>query len=152
MSPPVIHVKDLASDFSQSSLPGSETAIDHGALFGLTAIKLLIHVLTDGRYGYFRDELYYLACGRHLAWGYADHAPMIGWIARLALLMGGSLRQLRIFPAVAGALLISLTVLVAHKLGGRRFAQVLAGLCVLVTPIYLGIDSFLSMNAFEPLF
>jgi hypothetical protein len=123
-----------------------------GMLILLAGVKLLIHLLLSGRYGYFRDELYFLACGRHLDWGYVDHAPMIGLMARLALRLGGSLHVLRAFPAVAGALLIVLTMLIAWRLGGGRFAQTLAGLAVLITPIYLAIDSIFTMNAFEPLF
>ena len=118
----------------------------------LAGIKLLLHLALSWRYGYFRDELYYLACGRHLAWGYVDHAPLIAFVARLALQMGGSLPVLRAFPAVAGSLLVALTMLIAWRLGANRFGQTLAGLCVLAVPIYLAIDSLLTMNAFEPLF
>jgi hypothetical protein len=58
--------------------------------------KLLIHLLTSGRYGYFRDELYYLACSAHLDWGYVDHAPMVAWAARLSrTLLSESLFALR---------------------------------------------------------
>ena len=121
-------------------------------LLGLATVKLLIHVSLCNRYGYFRDELYFLDCGRHLDWGYVDHAPMIGLLARVALALGGSLPVLRAFPAVAGAALVVLTGLIAWRLGGGRFAQGLAGLAAIVVPIYLGIDSILSMNAFEPLF
>jgi hypothetical protein len=121
-------------------------------LAGLSAAKLLIHVLLANRYGYFRDELYFLDCGRHLDWGYVDHAPLIGLVARFALFLGGSLPALRVFPAVAGAALVALTGLIAWRLGGGPFAQGLAGLAVIVMPIYLGIDSILTMNAFEPLF
>lgn len=128
------------------------SAFDRRLLFGLGGAKLLVHVLLAGRYGYFRDELYFLDCGRHLDWGYVDHAPLIGLVARLALMLGGSLHALRIFPAVAGALLVALTMLMAWRLGAGRFGQGLAGLAVLVAPIYLGVDSILSMNAFEPLF
>jgi hypothetical protein len=116
----------------------------------LAGAKLLVHLLLGGRYGYFRDELYFLACGRHLDWGYVDHAPMIGLVARLALLLGGSLHALRAFPAVAGALLVVLTMLLTWRLGGSRFAQGLAGLSVLLVPVYLGMDSILSMNCLEP--
>ena len=121
-------------------------------LAGLSAAKLLIHVVLANRYGYFRDELYFLDCGRHLDWGYVDHAPLIALVARLALFLGGSLPALRVFPALAGAALVALTGLIAWRLGGGRFAQCLAGLAVIVMPIYLGIDSILTMNAFEPLF
>jgi dolichyl-phosphate-mannose-protein mannosyltransferase len=135
-----------------TSAGGPAPALDGRLLLGLSATKLLVHVLLATRYGYFRDELYFLDCGRHLGWGYVDHAPLIGLVARLALLMGGSLHALRIFPAVAGALLVALTMLMACRLGAGRFGQGLAGLSVLVAPIYLGMDSILSMNAFEPLF
>jgi hypothetical protein len=114
--------------------------------------KLLIHLLTNNQYGYFRDELYYIACGEHLDWGYVDHAPMVAWLVRLSrTLFGDSLFALRIFPAVAGALKVLLTGLIARELGGRRFAVMLSCLCVLVGGS-LAIDSFFSMNAFEPLF
>ncbi|HZR57757.1 MAG TPA: glycosyltransferase family 39 protein, partial [Terriglobales bacterium] len=115
-------------------------------------IKLLMHLSLSARYGYFRDELYYLDCGRHLSWGYVDHAPMIGLVARIVLLLGGTLPVLRMFPAIAGALLVALTMLMTWRLGGGKFAQALAGLSILMVPIYLMMDSLLTMNAFEPLF
>lgn len=117
------------------------------------AAKLLVHFLTNGGYGYFRDELYFLACGEHPDWGYVDHAPMVGaaaWFARR--LMGDSLFALRLLPAVAGALKVLLTGLLVREFGGGKFAAALACLCVLVAPIYLGIDTLFSMNAFEPVF
>ena len=121
------------------------------ACFAISAC--LIHILLDGRYGYFRDELYYAACGQHLAWGYVDQAPLIAVVARLSrLLFGDSLYALRFFPALAAGALIVLTGWIVRELGGNRYAQVLAGTAVLVCPIFLTMDSFLSMNAFEPLF
>jgi hypothetical protein len=121
-------------------------------IFAVASAKLLLHLALSTNYGYFRDELYFLDCGRHLDWGYVDHAPLIGLVARIALLMGGSLSALRIFSAGAGALLVVLAGLMAWRLGGGRFAQALASLAILTAPVYLGLDSILSMNAFEPLF
>lgn len=126
--------------------------LERGLIVALPAIKLAIHAALSGRYGYFRDELYFLDCGRHLDWGYVDHAPMIGLVARLALVLGGSLHVLRLIPALAGAVLVGLTMVLARELGGGRFAQGLAGLAVIAAPIYLGTDSLMTMNAFEPLF
>ncbi len=126
--------------------------LERASLLALTGAKLLVHLLLANRYGYFRDELYFLDCGRHLDWGYVDHAPLIGLVAKAALLLGGSLPALRFFPAVAGAAVVALTILLAREIGGGRYAPSLAGLAVLIVPIYLGIDSILSMNAFEPLF
>ena len=116
-------------------------------------IKLLIHLFTNGQYGYFRDELYFLACSEHLDWGYVDFAPLVAVITKLSLMLfGDSLSAIRFLPAVAGALLIVLTGLIVIELGGKRFAVLLGCLCVLVAPIYLIFGTLLSMNAFEPLF
>jgi hypothetical protein len=124
-----------------------------GILLSLCAAKLLLHIFTSLRhYGYFRDELYYLDMARHLDWGYVDAAPLIAVYAKIALWMGGSLAALRILPALAGAALIALTMFIARELGGDRYAQFLAGLCVLLSPAVLSMDSLLTMNAFEPLF
>ena len=76
----------------------------------LAAVKLLLHLLTAGRYGIFRDELYYLACSEHLDWGYVDQPPLIAlvaWIVRH--LFSSSLLGLRLLPAIAGAALVWLT-------------------------------------------
>ncbi len=120
---------------------------------GLAAAKLAIHLYAGRHYGYFVDELYYLACSRHLAWGYVDQPPLIAliaWVARIVF--GQSLAAIRLFPALAGAGEVAMTALIARELGGGWFAQLLAGTAALVAPGILGIDHFLSMNAFEPLF
>jgi hypothetical protein len=122
------------------------------------AIKLVLHIAanlweTHIGWGYFRDELYYLICGRHLAWGYVDHGPIVALQARASeLLFGRSLAGLRLLSAVAGAARVFLTGILAWTLGGRRPAQAFAMLGVLIVPQYLGIDSFLSMNSFESVF
>jgi 4-amino-4-deoxy-L-arabinose transferase-like glycosyltransferase len=113
----------------------------------------VVHFLANGRYGYFRDELYYAACGQHLAWGYVDQAPLIAVIARLSRkLFGDSLHALRFFPALASGAQVFLTGWIVRELGGRHYAQVLATTAMLVCPIFLTMDNFLSMNAFEPVF
>ncbi|HLI64137.1 MAG TPA: glycosyltransferase family 39 protein, partial [Terriglobales bacterium] len=124
-----------------------------GTMLLLCAVKLLLHLFTSVRhYGYFRDELYYLDLARHLAWGYVDCAPLIAVYAKVALLMGGSLAALRILAALAGTALVALTMLIARELGGNRYAQFLAGLCILLCPAELLAGSLLTMNAFEPLY
>jgi hypothetical protein len=133
--------------------PGSFLAGDAVIAFSLAAVACLVHLLCSGRYGYFRDELYYIACGQHLAWGYVDQPPLIAVWARFSVwLLGDSLSALRFFPALASAAKILLTAWMVRELGGKRFAQLLAGTAVFLAPIYLTFDSFLSMNAFEPLF
>src|SRR5580700_5445288 len=110
---------------------GTPPPLALGILIALCAAKLLLHLLTSVRhYGYFRDELYYLDMARHLDWGYVDCAPLIAVYARIALWMGGSLAALRILPALAGAALIALTILIARELGGGRYSQLLAGTAI----------------------
>ena len=124
-----------------------------GVIVCLSACKLLVHLYAGRHYGYFVDELYYLACSRHLDWGYVDQPPLIAlitWIARS--LLGDSLPAIRFLPAVAGAGEVALTALIARELGGKRFAQGFAALAALVAPGILVGDSLLTMNAFEPLF
>ena len=121
-------------------------------VFLLAAVKLAVHLATANRYGYFRDELYFLDLGRHLDWGYVDCAPLIALYAKVALLLGGSLPVLRGIAAVAGAASVALTMVLARELGGGRFAQLFAGLCVLAAPIFLAENSLMTMNAFEILF
>src|SRR4051812_11103391 len=118
-------------------------------------IKLALHIATNLweahiGYGYFRDEFYYLICGRHLAWGYVDHGPIVALQARFSeLVFGHSLAGIRMLSALAGAKRVLLTGLLAWALGGRRPAQALAMIGILFAPQYLGIDSYLSMNSFE---
>jgi len=104
-------------------------------------------------YGYFRDEFYYLACGHHLAWGYVDHGPIVAVQARLGeMLFGSSVFAIRILSALAGALTIFLTGIIAWSLGGRRPAQSLAMIGVFVSPQFIGTDGYLSMNSWEAVF
>jgi hypothetical protein len=104
-------------------------------------------------YGYFRDEFYYLACGHHLAWGYVDHGPIVAGQARIGeLLFGDSVFAIRILSAVAGALTIFLTGIIAWALGGRRPAQALAMFGIFVAPQFIGTDGYLSMNSWEAVF
>ena len=112
---------------------------------------LLLQLVLDARYGIFRDELYYVACGKHLAFGYVDHPPLVALMARLSTaLLGESVRALRVLPALCGAAAVLLTGELARTLGGRAFAQNLSAACVLVAPEFLGTCHFLSMNCVLP--
>lgn len=128
--------------------------LDLGAtVWLLAAIKLGVHLYAGRHYGYFVDELYYLACGDHLDWGYVDQPPLIALVVKLVgLTIGTSLPALRLLPALAGAAEVLLTAAIARELGGGRFAQGFAALTALAAPGIVGVDGFLSMNSFEPLF
>jgi hypothetical protein len=133
---------------------GTRSARSAGAIvLAIAACKLLLYFYTGRHYGYFVDELYYLACSRHLDWGYVDQPPLIAliaWMVRVSL--GQSLWAIRLLPALAGAAEVLLTALMARELGGKRFAQALAAMSVLIAPGILGADGLFTMNAFEPLF
>jgi hypothetical protein len=118
----------------------------------IAAVKLAIHLYAARFYGYFGDELYFMACSRHLAWGYVDQPPLIAVIVRIErLLFGDSLQSIRLFAALAGAATVFLAGWIARELGGKRFAQALAAVAVLVAGVALSMNHYISMNAFEPL-
>jgi hypothetical protein len=122
-------------------------------VFLIAAIKLLLHLYAAHNYGYFPDELYFIACGNHLAWGYVDMPPLIAAMMKLTrFLFGDSLQSIRFFAALAGAANILLAGRIAHELGGGRFAQGFTALSVLMASANLSMDHYMSMNAFEPLF
>jgi len=118
----------------------------------LALANFLLHLYFNNRYGYFRDEFNYMACGDHLAWGYVDHPPLIPFLIRLSrLLLGDSLRSIRFIPALASSLLIVQTAAIARKLGGRRYALLLSAICALIAPQYLSNGSLLGTNCLEPI-
>jgi 4-amino-4-deoxy-L-arabinose transferase-like glycosyltransferase len=122
-------------------------------LFVLPVLTLLFQLITYRGYGYFRDELYYLANARHLGFGYVEHPPFIALVTALVrTTLGDSLFAIRLFPALAAAATVWLTMRLARELGGGRYARLLAGVSVAVAPGMLGLFSVLSMNAFDLVF
>src|SRR5947208_9704290 len=122
-------------------------------IVSFSAVALLVHLLTNGRYGYFRDELYYIACARHLDFGYVDQPPLSILLLRLSeAFLGDSLFAIRLLPAFAGAATVALAAVIARELGGRGWAIALACAGSLCALFNLAVGNFFSMNAFEPLF
>src|SRR5258707_3465886 len=120
---------------------------------GLALVALIVHLLTLHRYGYFRDELYYIACARHLDFGYVDLAPLSAFLLRIELILfGSSLFALRIVPAMASALTIVFTGILTRELGGRAWAIALACTSMLGSLFFLAVGNFYSPNVYEPLF
>jgi len=119
----------------------------------LAIATTMFHVLTSGRGGIFRDELYYLACSEHLGFGYVDQPPfaaLVTWFARHVF--GDSLHGLRLLPAVAAGATVLLTAAMTRRLGGGRYAQTLAAWLTALAPAYVSSFGYLSMNAFDVLF
>jgi Dolichyl-phosphate-mannose-protein mannosyltransferase len=114
--------------------------------------KFALHCTYNNRYGYFRDEFDYLACGDHPAWGYVDHPPLLPMLARVSrIVLGDSLRAVRLLPALASSAAVLLAARIASELGGGPFAMVLTAVAVALAPIYLSDGSLLTTNCPEPL-
>jgi len=125
----------------------ADLAIAPAAGIALALAGLLI--ACSPRYGYHRDELYFVAAGQHLAWGYPDQPPLVPLIARaMSALAPGSLLALRLPAAIASAALVLLTAMIARELGAERRAQVLAALAIAIAPLVIGAGHLLSTTTF----
>jgi 4-amino-4-deoxy-L-arabinose transferase-like glycosyltransferase len=121
-----------------------------GPVFAAALLLAALLIALSGRYGYHRDELYFLAAGRHPAWGYPDQPPLVPVIARLMSdLAPGSLVVLRLPSAVASAALVLLTGLIARELGAERMAQALAAICIAAAPLVIGAGHLLSTTTLD---
>jgi len=124
-----------------------------GPIVGIAVGFVALEVAVAARYGFHRDELYFLACARHLAWGYVDQPPFVPAVARVAVaLFGASVVGLRLFPALAGGLTVVLTGCMARELGGGRRAQLLAALAAGTSPVVMAALHLLSTAAFDVFF
>ncbi len=128
-----------------------KTSAPDPVVAALAALKVGLHLATAGLYGFFIDELYFLACGQHLAWGYIDFPPLTAfqaWLTRA--LFGDSPWSIRLFPSLWGGALVLTTAALARELGGGRFARGLAALTALAAPAFLAFATYLNMNVVEP--
>lgn len=118
------------------------------AVIALFAMGLLVSVAA--RYGWHRDELYFLELGKHLDWGYVDEPPFTPLVARLANAVApGNLVVLRLLPALATATTITLGALIARELGGAKKAQLAAAGAVAGGGFLLGVGHLLSTAVFD---
>jgi hypothetical protein len=112
-------------------------------LAGIAVMVAVIHLLTNNRYGFHRDELQFLSDARHLDWGFVAYPPLTPFVERIGLeIFGVSLVGLRLFSVIAQALAIVMTGLMARELGGGRLAQVTAALMVATSglPVFEGTE------------
>jgi 4-amino-4-deoxy-L-arabinose transferase-like glycosyltransferase len=136
-------------DVAATELPPLATRPVAGIAIAFVAVELAV----SARYGFHRDELYFLACARHLAWGFVDQPPFVPAVAWVTThLFGTSPSSLRALPALAGGATVVITALIARELGGRTRAQVLAGLATATSPQVLGAFHLLSTAAFDMFF
>ena len=120
--------------------------------FLLGGLTLLVHLLANGHYGIFRDELYIIACGEHPAFGYVDQPPLVPLVAGASYaLFGPALIPLRLAPMLSMTATVALTCEVTRTLGGGRFAQWLAGLCIVTGSVFLVNGMLLTTDTFQPI-
>lgn len=123
---------------------------DLGVLIILASARILFHVLTDGQYGFHRDELAILDDAHYLAWGYVAYPPLTPFIACVALdVFGLSLVGMRFFSALAQGVALVLTGLMARELGGNRWAVIAAGLAVAAAPVSLAQGALFQYVSFD---
>ncbi len=108
---------------------------------------LALTLITAGRYGFFGDELYYIDCSKHLAWGYVDQPPLVAVLTFLSIhVFGETIFSLRLMSGLAGAVTVLLTAQVAGMLGGGKFSKSLAAIAICFAPAFPAMSSFFSMN------
>ena len=117
----------------------------------LPILTLAVHLGLAGRYDIFRDELYFIVCGQHPAFGYVDQPPLIPLTAAMLYALGLGAWGLRLPVAAAAAVLVWLTGRFARTLGGDRWAVGLAQLAAAIAPMLMGLTAILSTSSFEPL-
>ena len=114
-----------------------------------TAIAI-IHILTNGSYGFHRDELQFLSDALHLDWGFVSYPPLTPFLAHISYqIFGLSLEGLRLFTVLAQSMAILVTGLMTRELGGARLAQVAAALSVALSPIPLYYGTLFQYSSFD---
>lgn len=140
---------------SPQGTPADRGKLSYGLwlLIGLALLKWFIHLYTNANYGFHRDELLHLAAAHHPAWGYMEFPPMIAWLGWIEqTFIGDSLLATRFLPAVAGAVIVFLTGLMARELQGGRLALALAASCALGAIAYFRNHTLFQPVAFDQLF
>jgi len=132
--------------------PSKTSKVEFQLIYGFGLLKLLIHFLTNTRYGLHRDEFLYFEEGKHLAWGYFEVPPMTPFIGYLADLLGGSVFSMRLFPALAGTIIVVLGCKLTKDLGGGKWAIIFTGLSLTFTPVLLGTNALFQPVSFNQLF
>ena len=116
----------------------AERRVEWTILLGIAAAVTLVHLATNSRYGFHRDELQFLSDARHLDWGFVAYPPLTPFLERIGLeIFGLSMVGLRLFSVLAQAAAIVATGLMARELGGGRLAQSTAALAVALSPLPL---------------
>ncbi len=140
-----------------SEVPGTQPLAASVAPFDkrvivVGSIVFALLMALSARYGFDRDELYFLDCARHLQASYVDQPVLTPLLARISLLLFGvSESGLRLWPALAGCATVIVSGLTAREFGGGRRAQLLAAIATATMPALLAIDHLMGPTAFDVL-
>lgn len=119
-------------------------------VFLVGGVLFAVLVLFAGRYGYHRDELYFMMLGRRPAFGYVDQPPLIPLLAAaMDILGGGSLALLRVPPALAAAAATIVVGLTAREFGAGRRGQVVAASAWAISAVVLASGHLAGTTAFD---
>ncbi len=119
-------------------------------LIYISLFKLVLLLIFADNYGIFRDEFYYIACSKNLAWGFVDQPPLSALILAVSrFIFGDSIFGIRVFAYLAGSAAVFVSGLLAREMNGGRFAEVLTAFTVIFSAVLIANSSYFSMNAFD---
>ena len=134
----------------KSALSTKNLTSTNAVLIYLALLKFLLLLIFAGNYGLFRDEYYYVAVSKHLAWGYVDLQPLSALILAFSrMLFGDSIFGIRIFSYLAGSVIVIISGLIAREMHGSKFAQIFTAFIIIFSGVILGNSGYFSMNSFD---
>jgi len=122
----------------------------HPSAYYFALATVALHLAFCHRFGYYRDEFYFIDCAKHLAWGYVDQPPLAPFVTWLTAPLGYPVWGLRFFPGVLSGVTVLLACAIARELGGRGYAQAITGVTVALAPGLIGIAYGLSTEFLSP--
>jgi len=116
----------------------------------LALATVVLHLAFCHRFGYYRDELYFIDCAKHLSWGYVDQPPLVPFVTWLTGPLGYPVWALRFLPGVLAGVTVLFGCAIARELGARGFAQTVTALTIALAPGLIGIAYGLSTELLSP--
>ena len=124
----------------------------HPSAYVIALGAIALHLAFNHRYGYYRDEFYFIDCARHLAWGYVDQPPLAPLVAWATSPLEYSVWALRFVPAILAGIVALFACAIARELRGNGFAQAMTAITVTLAPGLMGLAYGLSTEFCSPAF